>query len=514
MEELREEKKTFNIQSEVLFVGAILKQPELLVEYSRYIKSKYDLYDEATKFFYNEIERMYTTFSQTVEENTVNAYMSQDKDKMKVYKSYGGFKTIKKWSELAIVDDFKNYYNTIKKYSLVREYERFGFPIQKILNHPKFDIWLPNDIYKMIRAKADQINTVILANEESVVLNEGNAKLVQNWLLKPQMGLELPWKLVNEMFRGARLGKLVCMGYLSNEGKSRNLMKLIAHITLVLKEKFLLLSNEMDEEDLRACLVTTVINNEEFKELHGIDIRKPEKEIVLGRYRSDKDNSFIDRRTDENGEYIESEEEYALRVYNESEEFRKVTQIMKWVDEQTEGKIFFKDVGSDYSNEAIEFECRKHKMVYDVKYFGYDTLKGFGIDDWQTVKQTTTKIKELMKELKMFGWAVIQLTDDSVFTDIFEFSSNNIANAKQLKHVVDHLILGKRLNREDYHKYEYVPHKIWGEERSIALDLGKVYYGWKIDKNRGGSKDLIPLIEVDLDTNEWAEVGYLVKKGK
>ena len=30
-----------------------------------------------------------------------------------------------------------------------------------------------------------------------------------------------------------------------------------------------------------------------------------------------------------------------------------------------------------------------------------DTLKGFGIDDWQTVKQTTTKIKELMKELKI-----------------------------------------------------------------------------------------------------------------
>jgi len=153
-------------------------------------------------------------------------------------------------------------------------------------------------------------------------------------------------------------------------------------------------------------------------------------------------------------------------------------------------------------------------MLYDVKYFGYDTLKGFGVDDWQTVKQTTTRIKEVMKELKMFGWAVIQLTDDSVWTDIFDFSSNNIANAKQLKHVVDHLVLGKRIPKEDYHKYEYIPNDCWGESSAVSLDLSKVYYAWKIDKNRGGSKDLIPLLEVDLNLNTWYEIGYLVRKGK
>ena len=36
----------------------------------------------------------------------------------------------------------------------------------------------------------------------------------------------------------------------------------------------------------------------------------------------------------------------------------------------------------------------------------------------------------------------------------------------------------------------------------------------KIDKNRGGSKDLIPLMEVDLNYNTWYEVGYLLRKGK
>lgn len=500
-------KENFSTQNEVLTIGCILNKPDILVEYSRYIKSKYDFTDEAVLFFYNNIELMYKTFSQTIDENSLNSFMSQDIERLKEYRRFGGFKTVKQWKEISNVENFKNYFNIVKKYSLVREYERAGFPVQKILNHQKFEKWTANDIYKMIRAKADKINTVILANEESVVLNENTEKNITDWLIKPQMGLELPWKLINEMFRGARLGKLVTMGYLSNEGKSRNLMMLIAYITLVLEEKFLLLSNEMDEEDLRACLITTVINNKAFIPLHGIDIQKPEAEIVLGRYR-DCNGKFIEKQENE------SEEDFKVRVYNESEEFRKVTQITKWIDSKTENKIFFKDVGTDYSDEALEFEFRKHKMVYGIKYCGYDTLKGFRVDDWQTVKQTTTRIKEIMKELKMFCWSVIQLTDDSVFTDIFEFSSNNIANAKQLKHVVDHMILGKRIPKEDYHKYEYMPHEFWGEKKAIALDLNKVYYGEKIDKNRGGSKDLVPLMEVDLNYNTWYEVGYLIRKGK
>lgn len=39
-----------NIPNEILFVGAIYKHPDYLVEYGHYVKSKYDFADEATKF--------------------------------------------------------------------------------------------------------------------------------------------------------------------------------------------------------------------------------------------------------------------------------------------------------------------------------------------------------------------------------------------------------------------------------------------------------------------------------
>ena len=91
----------------------------------------------------------------------------------------------------------------------------------------------------------------------------------------------------------------------------------------------------------------------------------------------------------------------------------------------------------------------KAKMVQNIKYYGYDTLKGYNTDDWSQIKQFATKLKELTKELRMSGYAVFQLSDDTVFTDIFSLSSNNIANAKQIKHVADILNIGKKLNKEE-----------------------------------------------------------------
>lgn len=504
-------KSVNNIQAEILLVGSLYKEPDIYVSYGNFMRSKYDFSDDATKFFYDCFELMYTTFSQNMDENQVNIFMSQDTDRLILYKRYKGYKTISQWMQLADVDDFKNYYNLVKKYSLVREYERNGYPVQRILNHKKFNQWTAQDIYKIIRSLADKINTIISASEESVVLTSKVSNQVQSLLISPDMGIPMPWNMLTEMFRGCRLGKVIFNGFLSNEGKSRNMMLLIAYIVLVQNEKFLLLSNEMDEDDLRNCLITTVVNNECFRELHGVRINKREEEIVLGKYR-DRNGNYIERYTDDFGDYIESEEDYIARVERDSDEYHQIQKVARWVDQQRDGKLFFKDVGMDYSDEALEFEFRKHKMIYGVNYCGYDTLKGFRTDDWQTVKQTATKIKELMKEIHMFCFAVFQLTDDTVFTDVFQLSSNNIANAKQIKHIADILMLGKRIDKEEYYKYQYISPTDWGEVTPHDLDYNKQYFALKIDKNRGGNKQKMPLFEIDLDYNTWIEVGYIVKK--
>ncbi|MEG1502299.1 MAG: hypothetical protein RR370_02810 [Synergistaceae bacterium] len=503
-----------NIHNEILLVGSFYKEPDLYIKQGQFVRAKYDFSDMATKFFYNCFELMYKTFSQTIDKFKVDTFMSQDVERMKTYNKFGKFETIKSWMEMADLLDVEKYFDTVKKYSLVREYWRKGYPIQKMVSHPKFVSMNAEEIYKTIKAGADKVSTIILCNKESSVINSNVENTIGNFLISPQMGLQTPWHMFNEMFRGCREGKVVFDGLLSNEGKTRKLMLLASYITMIKNEKFFLASNEMDEEDLRSCLITTVLNNSEFKAVHGINIMKKEREIVLGLYKDDRTGDFLSRHTNKDGKFTESEEEFIKRVVNNSTEYRLVQKVGQWVDSKRETQLFFKDVGSDYSDITLEFEFKKHQLVYGIKYGGYDTIKGYGTDDWQTVKQTATKLKETMKEIGMFLYAVFQMTDESINTNIFELSSQNIANAKQMLHVVDHMTLGKRLSKEEYHYYKYIPLEGWGTVKEQALDPNKTYYGVKVQKNRGGDKTALMLYEVDLNYNQWKNIGALIRVGK
>lgn len=510
-----QEIKTTNVASEICFVGALYSNPDLYVSYGNFMRSKYDFSDPVTRFFYDNLETYYLTFSQSVDETKLNVFMSQNTERLQEYKKYKGWKTIERFMQTSDTSDIGNYFQLVKKYSLLREYERNGFPVEKILNHKRFDSLTANDIYRIIRVKTDKINTVINAGDEAVELTDKTSALLEKYLEKPAFGVHFPWVMYDEYFLGMRLGKVVFEGLVSNAGKSRKLMLLAAYTVLVQGVSFLFLSNEMNEEDLKSCLITTVINNRVFQDLHGICRNKPEREIVLGVYHDD-DGEIIRRAIDDDGMYIESAESYVQRVL-QSKEYQDVKTVTDWIDNNTNGKLMFKDICDDYSIDRIEFELRKAKMVYNIQYYGFDTLKGYQTDDWSSLKQLATRLKEITSELQLFGMAVFQLTDDTPTTDIFSLSSLNISTSKGIKHVCDIMTLGKKLGKDEYHKYQYVTvasDYYWGEPTVENLNDEKDYLAMKIDKNRAGSKDKIILFEINLDYNTWENVGYLIKRQK
>ncbi len=498
--------KNHNIQNETLLVGSLYKNPDIYIEYGHIMRPKYDFYDSSCQFFYTNFETMYKTFSQDFNENNINIFMSQDKKRNAQYKEYGSYKTIEKMMELSNTDDFKNYFNTVKKFSLIREYERNGYPIQKILEHKKFDLFTANDIYKMIKSKADVINTVISGGEESILLGKSSQSKIKQWIKKPSFGITFPWYYWNIYFRGFRKSKLIVEGMLSNEGKSRKMVALATHISLIEKKSVLIMTNEMSEEDIEACKIITVINNPIFKDNFDFELNKTEEEIVLGRYRSDNTGHFIVRELDENENPILTDEEYEAKLFKESIEYRNTLIVAQWIEENT--KIYFKEM-REYSDYDLEMEIRKHVLSKNVEYIMYDTLKGYKTDDWGTIKQTATRLEELAKELKIGIYANFQLTDDSVYLEVFDLNSMNLANCKQIFHVLDYLVLGKRLFRDDYDKYSIIDD--WGGE--VPLDINKTYYGHRFAKSRTGGKGKVTVCEVDLDRNIWTEVGILIKKG-
>lgn len=505
-----------NIQSELLFVGSFYKDPELYLTYGGTTKSKYDLSDDAMRFYYDLFEDYYLTFSQDFSENKMNNFATQNVERLKSYREYGGWKTIKSIMDLADPNDFKNIYNTVKKYSLIREYDRNGFPADKILSHKKFQYLTPNDIYRLMRSKADKINTEINVIDEPIVMTKDIKKTIDDYLVAPQFGTEVHWKGYNDFFRGLLPGHVLFQGFLANEGKSRNIVNLIAYTVLIKKQRFMLLSNEMTYSAILNCFITTVICGEEYRALHGVDIKKPEKEITMGLYRDDTTGEFITRKCNDNNEFIESEEEYKARV-RATKEYQNVAKIAEWVENQLDGKFYYTDITSDYSEEAIELEMRRAKILYKCNHIALDTLKAYGEERWEQVKKLATKVTEITKELNVFTVASFQLTDDSLFCDIFDLSSNNISAAKGIKHPADLLVLGKKIAPDEYHKYQYEPYDdelsdSWGEPTLQELNPEKFYFGMKIDKNRLGERNKVLLFEYNLNFNEWRNIGLLLKR--
>ena len=218
---------------------------------------------------------------------------------------------------------------------------------------------------------------------------------------------------------------------------------------------------------------------------------------------------------DDAGRFTESEEDYINRLKEASDEYNKVLKVAEWVEAEIEGKIYVKEM-LRYDDNTLEFEIRKHVLIHNIKYVFYDTLKNDDstIGDWAAFKLTTTKLKQVINDLKIYGYGSIQLTDDTHFTDPLLLNSNNIGACKAIKHLLDQLLLCKKISKDTYHKYQIIQaDDEWGEQCFTDLNYESVYYCFVVDKNRKGDKQAIAF-KVDLNLNTWQEVGVLVRKQK
>ena len=499
-----------NITNEILFVGSIYKNPDLLVEYGTYVRSKYDFADEATRFFYDNAEIMYKNHSQTFNKTSILTYFSSEPEKLSQYKKYGGYKIISQWTELAITDDIAKTFEVLKKYSLLREYQRQGFNIERIVKHKKFDTFTANDIFRLVRGMADKVHTVIMTSNESEILNVHMTDVVNQHLEVPDMGIPIPYPILNDLFRGIKYQTMMCVGMLSNAGKSRFMFTIIAYLALVKKQKIGVLLNEMTVDSMKLCLLVSCINNPWLQELHGIKIAKKEKEIALGLYRDSK-GEFIYRKRDKMGNFTESIQDYQSRLSTESDEYKNVCKVAAWIESETEGLIFAKDISTGYDDKSLEHEIRKMNMVNGIRLFFYDTLKSdtSSTGDWAALKVTTTILAELTRELNCFIYSSIQLTDETNYIKPHELTSSQISASKTIKHVLDELILCKEITAAEKSKYRYIQDdEDYGEPAPVELPDDKRVYCFVVDKNRSGDKKRLA-VAVDLNLNTWQELGEI-----
>ena len=243
------------------------------------------------------------------------------------------------------------------------------------------------------------------------------------------------------------------------------------------------------------------------------DIKKNESELDMGLYR-DKNGDFIYRKVNDEGEPLESDDDFIRRVEKNSDEFNQIMQVAEWIDSELQTSIFVDDVSDAYDDKTLEFKIRKAKMTLGCNYWFYDTFKSDTDDtgDWAAMMNSATKLATVAKETETFGYLSIQLLDEIASVDPDRVSSTHIANCKAIKRVMYTMMLFKEILANEFSRYEYLQvDEDWGEPQRKPLQEGHRYYCCNVDKNRFGRKPKV-LFELDLDKNTWRECGELVRK--
>lgn len=347
------------------------------------------------------------------------------------------------------------------------------------------------------------------------VLNEGLTSFLQLGDNNLTNGLPLPFPILTKVFKGIRKGETMAFAMPSNAGKSRFTIDIAAHTALVHQKKVLIISNEMSEEKMRLCLITTILNNKAIQEKHGIEISKTEGELLEFKFRPDDPKKV---KVDENGFVIKEEKEkqkdFAKRLLEVSKEFRDVITVTNWVNKQIKNSMYFINI-TDHTNDELKKVIMNYYYKEKIEYVFYDTLKtdtaNIGIGE--ELKKTATILSNIAQNFGIYICATLQLAESDTLP--VNLTVNDLAVSRTVKEVLDTLGLIKQINRESLKNYEYslneVDTKFYDLKKYDDPDVR--YYACVVDKNRAGAKPTL-VFRLNLAYNVWEELGYLRLKQK
>lgn len=471
MEEIRD------VSTESLVVGSFYKNPDLFMEYDELIFADWDFSNEELRFLYNLIRTIWYSGKTKIDETTINIEVNKNEETIKKYKELKGYKTIQRLVDKVNLDDFSKYYGDLKKYNLLRELHRKGFPI--IEKWEKIKDLDPESIYKYFDYGLSKTFTHYQGISGSVILGEDMVSVYEKWKVEPDIGIEVYYHIINSIIRGNRLGKLNSIGMHSGCGKSRFISLMAMHIGIVLQIPILIIVNEQDKEEWDSMLLAAVVNN----------VFAPETGVYIN------EDKII------TGQCNEKEDEVCKRAA---------------IYIQERSKIYFQEA-QIYDYQTLKRVLKVHKLK-GINIFFYDTFKAIhsqGMASWEMFVKTSEELKKICGNRKkggldMCGWITFQLTDDSQFDKIL--TSSSIASGKFIKHNQDFMLMARPLSYTEKQKIKVrlcQKDNIFNDE-IIDLDFKKDYYIAFVDKNRGGKDKQKIIYEVDKGKLIFKELGFAV----
>ena len=506
----KEEKKLNSIfpkelQDEKLehdYIALLLRDPRYIVKY-------YFIYDEC--FFENpEYLNIYKSVLFTeggaYSSETAKANFNFAKDNEESFKLKAKLKEEIEDKSL----DMQEIYLELKKLFILRK-SYLEVPIKEIQDRI---VEIKDYLLYSEMSEEEVKNAIIQVNDtgkfKRSILNRNLTSFLELGDNNLRNGLALPFPILSSVFKGIRKGETMAFAMPSNSGKSRFTIDLAAYTALVHKKKVLIISNEMSEEKMKLCLITTIINNEEIQKLHGQKLSKTEGELLEFKFRADNPKNI---EVDKDGFILkrkgETQSNFVKRLMEESSEFRKTVKITEWANKEINNSIYFINI-TDHTNDELKKVIMNYYYKEKIEYVFYDTLKtdtaNIGIGE--ELKKTATILSNLAQNLNIYICSTLQLAESQTLP--VNLNVNDLAVSRTVKEVLDTLCLIKQINRDTIKNYEYslneVDTKFFNLKKYDDPDVR--YYACVVDKNRAGAKPTL-LFRLNLAYNIWEELGYL-----
>ena len=496
-------KKLSDIELERQYIGLLLTNPKSIVKY-------YFLFEDCF-FEDSEVLNIYKSVLFTEGGNYTPEIAKRNfnfsKEDEHVYELKNKLKKDVAGKKL----DMEKIYVELKKLFVLRKHY-LSIPIKEIQDR----IVEIKDYILYDQMSVQEVeNAIVQVNDtgkfKRAILNKGLSAFLELGDNNLTNGLPLPFPILTSVFKGIRKGETMAFSMPSNSGKSRFTIDIAAHTALIYHKKVLVISNEMSEDKMRLCLITTIINNKEIQKLHGEELIKSEGELLEFKFRPDKDAKDVE--VDENGfvkrKEGESQKDFVERLSEISTEFNKVIKITDWANEQINNSIYFINI-TDHTNDELRKVIMNYYYKEKIEYVFYDTLKtdtaNIGIGE--ELKKTATILSNLAQNFNLYICSTLQLAETDTLP--VNLTVNDLAVSRTVKEVLDTLCLIKQINRDTLKNYEYSLKEVDTEYFDLKMyeDPDVRYYACVVDKNRAGAKPTL-LFRLNLAYNVWEELGYL-----
>ena len=227
--------KYVDIPSIVQVIGNIYNNPNLL-DNEKYTFYEEDFPQEFNTLIFGSIYNLHMMGAKEITINAIEDYLYNRPTSYGIYQTNKGKDYLQKLSEEVQLATFDYYYNRMKKFTLLREYDKVGLDLKwiydpdNILDSKKKQAqedWLDNTSLDTIAETIDKKITEIKlkyvdgTDEEYVQAGENIDELIDRLQKNPEIGYPLYGPLVNTVTRGARLKKLYLRSAATGVGKTR-----------------------------------------------------------------------------------------------------------------------------------------------------------------------------------------------------------------------------------------------------------------------------------------------------